>query len=126
MGGRVAEELIFDELTTGASNDLERVTKIANDMIKRFGMSKSLGPRIFGKRQETVFLGREISEQQDYSQAVAEDIDKEVDALIVRAYDRAVEVLEEHKTKLVLLAEYLIDYESISGKELGVLLEGAR
>ena len=124
MGGRVAEQLIFDEITTGASNDLERATKIALSMIKRYGMSESLGPRTFGKREELIFLGREISEERDYGDKVAEEIDEEVKGLFSLSYQRAEEILVTHKPKLVLLAEYLIEYETISGENLNKLLGG--
>ncbi len=122
MGGRVAEQLIFDEVTTGASNDLERGTKIALSMIKRYGMSESLGPRTFGKRQELVFLGRELSEERDYGDKVAEEIDVEVKELIDMAYRRAEEILVTHKPKLVRLAEYLIEHETVSGDQLNGIL----
>ena len=121
MGGRVAEEQIFDEVTTGASNDIERATKIALGMIKRYGMSRSLGPRTFGKREEMVFLGREISEERDYGDKVAEEIDDEVKGLISRAYEQANEILVTHKPKLVRLAEYLIEHETVSGEALNHL-----
>ena len=121
MGGRVAEEHIFDEVTTGASNDIERATKIALGMIKRYGMSRALGPRTFGKREEMVFLGREISEERDYGDKVAEEIDEEVKSLINRAYDQANEILVTHKPKLVRLAEYLIEHETVSGEALNHL-----
>ena len=121
MGGRVAEELIFDEVTTGASNDLERATKIALGMIKRYGMSEGLGPRTFGKREEMVFLGREISEERDYGDKVAEEIDDEVKNLINHSYNQAEELLVTHKPKLVRLAEYLIENETISGASLNGL-----
>ena len=121
MGGRVAEEHIFDEVTTGASNDIERATKIALGMIKRYGMSKSLGPRTFGKREEMVFLGREISEERDYGDKVAEEIDDEVRSLINNAYQQANEILVIHKPKLVRLAEYLIEHETVSGESLNHL-----
>ena len=122
MGGRVAEQLIFDEVTTGASNDLERATKIALSMIKRYGMSEALGPRTFGKRQELIFLGREISEERDYGDKVAEEIDEEVKKLFSLSYQRAEEILVTHKPKLVRIAEYLIEYETISGENLNRLL----
>ena len=122
MSGRVAEQLIFDEITTGASNDLERATKIALSMIKRYGMSESLGPRTFGKREELVFLGREISEERDYGDKVAEEIDDEVKELFGGAYRRSEEILIENKPRLVQLAEYLIEYESITGDNLNKLL----
>ena len=118
MGGRVAEELIFDEVTTGASNDIERATKTALGMVKRYGMSPSLGPRTFGKREELVFLGREISEERDYGDKIAEEIDVEVRQLISGAYRQAQRLLLEHKPKLVQVAEYLIEHEAISGDAL--------
>ena len=121
MGGRVAEEQIFDEMTTGASNDIERATKTALSMIKRYGMSESLGPRTFGKREEMIFLGREISEERDYGDKVAEEIDEEVKGLIHGAYQRAQEIITEHKTKLVKLAEHLIQHETMSGDNLNRL-----
>ena len=121
MGGRVAEEQIFDEVTTGASNDLERATKIALSMIKRYGMSVELGPRTFGKREELVFLGREISEERDYGDKVAEEIDQEVKDLVKNAYQQACQILTEHKPKLVRIAEYLIEHEAVSGEELNRL-----
>ena len=124
MSGRVAEQLIFDEITTGASNDLERATKISLSMIKRYGMSEALGPRTFGKREELVFLGREISEERDYGDKVAEEIDDEVKELFGAAYRRSEAILVENKPQLVLLAEYLIEYESITGDNLNKLLRG--
>ena len=118
MGGRVAEELIFDEVTTGASNDIERATKTALGMVKRYGMSASLGPRTFGKREELVFLGRELNEERDYGDKIAEEIDGEVRHLIHGAYRQAQEVLLDYKPKLVQVAEYLIEHEAISGDAL--------
>ena len=118
MGGRVAEELIFDEVTTGASNDLEKATKIALGMVKRYGMSKALGPRTFGKREEMVFLGREISEERDYGDNVAEEIDIEVKTLTNHAYQAARQILIDRKPKLVQVAEYLIEHEAVSGDTL--------
>ena len=124
MGGRVAEEQIFSEVTTGASNDIERATKTALGMIKKYGMSRALGPRTFGKREEMVFLGREISEERDYGDKVAEQIDEEVKELINMAYHRAQELLETNKPKLVQLAEYLIEHETLSGDNLNRLFNG--
>ena len=118
MGGRVAEELIFDEVTTGASNDIERATKTALGMVKRYGMSASLGPRTFGKREELVFLGREINEERDYGDKIAEEIDVEVRHLISAAYRQAQQLLIDYKPKLVQVAEYLIEHEAISGDAL--------
>ena len=123
MGGRVAEEMIFSEVTTGASNDIERATKVALSMVKRYGMSESLGPRTFGKVQEMVFLGREISEERDYGDKIAEEIDDEVRILIKLAYERAQVILAENKPSLVLLSEYLIEHETISGDNMVRLLD---
>ena len=123
MGGRVAEEQIFGEVTTGASNDLEKATQIARSMVTRYGMSEKLGPRTFGKREELVFLGREISEQSDYSDNTAEKIDDEVHNLIQEAHDRAQEILETNKAKLVQLARHLITNETIEGDALIKLLD---
>jgi len=121
MGGRVAEEQIFAEVTTGASNDIERATKVALEMVKRYGMSPNLGPRTFGKRQEMVFLGNQSNEERDYGDKIAEEIDQEVHSLISWAYDKANELIEEHKPKLIQIAEYLIEYESVSGENLDKL-----
>ncbi len=118
MGGRAAEETIFNQRTTGASNDLEQATNIARSMITRYGMSEKLGPRTFGKREELVFLGKEISEQRDYSDSVAQIIDEEVHRLVEGAYQRARDILVKHKSKLEELAKYLIKNETLEGDEL--------
>ncbi len=123
MGGRAAEELIFDQFTTGASNDLEQATSIARQMITRFGMSKKLGPRTFGKREEMVFLGREISEQRDYSDNVAEQIDDEVRSLIENAYTTAMRILKENKAKLDDISNYLIENETIEEEDVPGLFD---
>ena len=123
MGGRAAEELVFDQFTTGASNDLEQATSIARQMITRFGMSKKLGPRTFGRREEMVFLGREISEQRDYSDNVAEQIDDEVHSLVDNAYGTAMRILKENKTKLDRISEYLIEYETIEEDDVPSLFD---
>ena len=122
MGGRAAEELIFGEVTTGASNDLEQATNIARTMVTRFGMSKKLGPRTFGKRDELVFLGREISEQRDYSDSVAEQIDDEVQSLIGGAYDTAMRLLKEYRPNLERVSEYLLENETIEGENFADIL----
>ena len=124
MGGRVAEELTFTEITTGASNDIETATKMALGMIKRYGMSERLGPRTFGRREELVFLGREISEERDYSDKIAEEIDHEVKDIVERAYARATEVLTTNRAKLVQVARYLIQHEALEGEKLQSLFGG--
>ena len=125
MGGRVAEELVFYEITTGAGNDLEQATNIARTMITRLGMSKKLGPRTFGKREEMVFLGKELSEQADYSDSVAQVIDEEVRDLVENAYRVATETIKNNIGKLIALADYLIEHETIEGDKLKDLLDKA-
>ncbi len=123
MGGRVAEELVFGEITTGASNDLEQATNIAQKMVTRYGMSKKLGPRTFGKREEMVFLGREISEQRDYSDRVAKTIDEEVRRLIQTAYDTAKRILKEERVRLDHISDYLLEHETIDEEQVPDLFD---
>jgi len=113
LGGNVAERMIFGDTTTGASNDIEKATDLARRMVTEFGMSDKLGPLSFGKRDELVFLGREIGEQRNYSDDVARQIDEEVRAIIDRAYERATEVLTTHRDRLVALAEKLVAEETV-------------
>jgi cell division protease FtsH len=113
MAGRVAEESTFNEITTGAQSDLEHATKLARRMITEYGMSDKLGPRTFGKREELVFLGREITEQRNYSEKVALQIDAEVHDLIQRAYSTAKEIISKNKARLKLIAQELISFETI-------------
>jgi cell division protease FtsH len=117
LGGRAAEELVFDDITSGASNDIERVTQMARNMVTRLGMSQVLGPMVYGQKEELIFLGREISEQRDYSEAVAEQIDREVRKLVNEAYDRSREILREHRDVLDRIASRLLEVETISRDE---------
>jgi len=121
LGGHCSEELIFNEMTTGSESDIEQATKIARKMVTEYGMSKKLGPRTFGRREELVFLGREISEQKDYGDKIADEIDEEVQQLIEQAYNVANGILTKNKGKLVQLAEALIAKETIEGEELEAL-----
>ena len=123
LGGRVAEEVTFGESTTGASNDLEHATSLARNMVTRYGMSDSLGPRTFGKKEELVFLGREISEQRDYSDKIAEAIDNEVHSLIQDAYNKATDLLTTHKAKLAQISTYLMTNETVEGTALETLFD---
>ena len=123
LGGRVAEEVVFEEMTTGASNDLEQATNIARTMVTRYGMSEKLGPRTFGKREELVFLGKEIAEQRDYSDRVAETIDDEVHSIIQNAYQTANRLLTTHRENLANVAKYLISNETVEGDDLTRLFE---
>lgn len=117
LGGRAAEEIAFDDITSGASNDLERVTKMARAMVTRLGMSAALGPMVYGQKDELIFLGREISEQRDYSEAVAEQIDKEVRNLVTEAHEKARAILYEYRDKLDAVAQRLLEVESISRED---------
>ncbi|MFN2197405.1 MAG: ATP-dependent zinc metalloprotease FtsH [Anaerolineales bacterium] len=117
LGGRAAEELVFDDITSGASNDIERVTRLARTMVTRLGMSDELGPMVYGQKEELIFLGREISEQRDYSESVAEKIDKEVRQLVNEAYGRAKELLIQYRDKLDDVAIRLLEVETIGREE---------
>ncbi len=117
LGGRAAEEIVFNDITSGASNDLERVTKLARSMVTRLGMSKGLGPMVYGQKEELIFLGREISEQRDYSENVAEQIDVEVRDLVQEAYERAKAILVEYRAQLDAVALRLIEVETIDRAE---------
>ena len=123
MGGRVAERLTFGEVTTGASNDLEQATNLARQMVTRFGMSDNLGPRTLGRREELVFLGKEISEQRDYSDKIAEEIDAEMRTLLDGAYNTAHDLLSLHKETLDRVAQYLMENEAVEGAELTHLFD---
>jgi cell division protease FtsH len=117
LAGRAAEEIVFNDITSGASNDLERATKLARNMVTRLGMSDTLGPMTYGQKEELIFLGREISEQRDYSEAVAEKIDHEVRSIINNAYERAREILTTYREKLDQVAERLLEVETLSREE---------
>jgi cell division protease FtsH len=116
LGGNVSERLVFGDTTTGSSNDIEKATTLARRMVTEFGMSDRLGPLSFGKRDELVFLGREIGEQRNYSDEIARQIDEEVRALVDRAYERATEVLVTHRSRLEALAQKLIAEESVDAE----------
>ncbi|MBI5879170.1 MAG: ATP-dependent zinc metalloprotease FtsH [Chloroflexi bacterium] len=121
LGGRAAEEIVFNDITTGASNDLERATKLARAMVTQYGMSRNLGPRTFGKKDDMVFLGREISEQRNYSDEVAEQIDSEVRAIIERAYQRSKQTLTQYRDKLDTLAKMLTVAETVDKAQFDAL-----
>ncbi|HLF88370.1 MAG TPA: ATP-dependent zinc metalloprotease FtsH [Anaerolineales bacterium] len=117
LGGRAAEELVFNDITSGASNDLERVTRTARTMIMRLGMSKELGPMVYGQKEELIFLGREISEQRDYSEAIAQKIDNEVRYVVNEAYKKACEIMSTYRDKLDAIAQRLLEVETLSRDE---------
>jgi cell division protease FtsH len=124
LGGRAAEELVFDEITTGAANDLEKVTATAKQMTMRFGMSDKLGPRVLGHNQGAPFLGRDMHSEPDYSDDLARTIDAEIRRLIDEAHQRARDILTEHRTQLEGISRVLLRRETIEREEFLALLEG--
>jgi cell division protease FtsH len=124
LGGHVAEVLIFGEMSTGPQNDIERATNLARKMVCEFGMSERLGPLALGHKEEMIFLGREIGEQKNYSEKVAESIDEEVRRLIDQGYERAETILKEHMDKLHKIAEFLIQNETVEGEQLERIFQG--
>jgi cell division protease FtsH len=124
LGGRVAEQLVFDQLTTGAGNDLERATDLARRMVCEWGMSDKMGPLTFGKKQEEIFLGREISQHRDYSEQTAQLIDAEVKRIVIEAEDKARRLLKENLEKLKTIAAALLEREILDGHELDKLIGG--
>jgi cell division protease FtsH len=118
LGGHVAEEIVLGEMTTGPQSDIEEATKIARQMVMQWGMSERLGPRTFGRKEELVFLGREIAEQRNYSEKVAEEIDEEVRRIIDHSYQVAKKILLENRGKLDQIAHRLIEVETLEGDEL--------
>ena len=122
FGGRAAEEIVFDRISTGASNDIKRATDLAQKMVTTWGMSDKLGPASYAKGEEQVFLGREIAQHRDYSESTAQKIDTEVNLFINTAYDRAKSVLKENLDVLHRLAELLLESETVMGKELDELI----
>ncbi len=125
LGGRMAELLVLKEISTGAQNDLERATDLVRQMITRYGMSDELGPLTFGQQQEEVFLGRDISHERNYSEAVAYAIDKEAKAMMDAAYTKARTILTEHMDKLEAIAQVLLEKETIEAEEFYALMKDA-
>jgi cell division protease FtsH len=117
MGGRVAEELALSQMTTGASNDIERATKLAHNMVCRFGMSQTMGPLTFGKQEDQIFLGREIAQHRDYSEDTAQKIDAEVKGLVLSGYEKAKELISRHMEVLKNISELLLEKETIDAQE---------
>ncbi len=124
LGGRAAEEIVFSEITTGASNDLEKVTATAKQMVMRFGMSEKLGPRVFGHDHGMPFLGREFSAEPDYSDEIAREIDDEIRRIVEGAHQQAKDILSEHREQLTTISELLLKRETIEREQFEALLEG--
>ncbi|MBQ5994690.1 MAG: ATP-dependent zinc metalloprotease FtsH [Clostridia bacterium] len=124
LGGRVAEKIIFNDISTGASNDIERATEIARKMVTRYGMSEKLGPITFGQNNDEVFLGKDYNHMRNYSESVASEIDEEVERIILEAYKRTEQILTEHIDQLHTVAKELVKREKITGEEFETLMQG--
>ncbi|MBR6335798.1 MAG: ATP-dependent zinc metalloprotease FtsH [Clostridia bacterium] len=124
LGGRVAEELVLGDISSGASNDIQRATQIARDMVTKYGMSDKIGPIFFGSDNNEVFLGKDFSHVRDYSENVASQIDDEIERLISEAYEKTKQILNDHMDKLHQVAEILLQQDKIEGKEFTAIMEG--
>jgi len=124
MGGRVAEEMFLSQMTTGAGNDIEQATEMARRMVCEWGMSDEMGPLTFGKKEEQIFLGREIAQHRDYSEDTAVKIDTQVSKMVKTGYERAVKIIEERSEALVRIAEALLEREVLDGADIKLLIEG--
>ncbi|MCX8053139.1 MAG: cell division protein FtsH, partial [Armatimonadetes bacterium] len=125
LGGRVAEEMVFNEISTGAANDLEHATEIVRAMVCEYGMSEKIGPLTLGKRHGNPFLGRDIMEDRNYSEEMAMSIDKEIRATMEAAYDRARAILLENREKMDMIVKVLLEKETLEREEFEALMEGA-
>jgi len=126
LGGRAAEALVFDDITTGAANDIEKVTEMARQMVTEFGMSEVLGPLAYGKRHGPIFLARDLAEERNYSEDVAQQIDLEIRRIVDQAYDAAKAILVEHRDKLDALVEVLLEKESLDQEEVEAIVKTGR
>ena len=123
LGGRVAESLVLNDISTGASNDIERASKIARDMVTRYGMSDKIGTITFGSGQEEVFLGRDLAQAKNFSEETAAKIDEEVKRIIDEAYNKAKTILSNNMDKLASVANVLLEKEKIDGDEFAAIFE---
>jgi len=123
LGGRAAEELVFGEITTGAASDIERATELARKMVCQLGMSEKLGPLSWGKTEQEIFLGKELTRMKNYSERVANQIDEEVKNIVSSCYEKAKEIIEKHRKQLDEVVDILLEREVIEGSELRSLLE---
>ena len=124
LGGRVAEELVLEDVTTGAGDDIERATEVARKMVCEWGMSENMGPLTFGKKEEQIFLGREIAQHRDYSENTAIMIDDEVKKLVTGAQECSRKIISENLEKLHNLADNLLEREVLDGNEIDIVLKG--
>src|SRR5690348_1882264 len=126
MGGRAAEEIVLGFTTTGAGNDIERATDLARKMVCEWGMSEKMGPLTFGHKEEQPFLGRELTHHQNYSEDTARSIDTEVKRIVMEGYERANKVLRENVDQLKRIAEALLEFETIDGEDIDVIVGGGK
>ncbi len=124
LGGRAAEQIILDDISTGASNDLQRATKVARSMVTKYGFSEKLGPIVYGTDEDEVFLGRDYNSQKSYSEGVASEIDSEMRDIIHTAYNTAISLLTEHIDQLHAVAQYLIKHEKVTGEQFDAIMKG--
>jgi cell division protease FtsH len=124
MGGRIAEDMVFGEVTTGAGNDIERATDLARKMVCEWGMSEAMGPLSYGSKNGEVFLGRDFNQSSDYSQSTADKIDAEVRRIVQEQHEKALSILTEHRALLDSMAEALLNYETIDKDDLDTLIGG--
>jgi len=124
MGGRVAEELVLKTQTTGAGNDIERASDMARKMVCEYGMSENLGPLTFGKKDEQIFLGREISQHRDYSELTAQKIDEEVRSIVTGAYDLTTQLIKDNLEILHRMANALLEKETLDSKDIDAIMKG--
>jgi cell division protease FtsH len=124
MGGRIAEEVFMDQMTTGASNDFEQATELAQKMVSRWGMSDSLGTRVYGDNQSEVFLGRDVSTHRNLSDATAQKVDAEISRIIDEQYNRARQIIEENRDKIEIMAKLLMEWETLDSDQIDAVMEG--
>jgi cell division protease FtsH len=124
MGGRIAEEVFMDQMTTGAANDFEQATSLAQNMVQRWGMSDHLGPRVYGDNNSEVFLGRDVTTQKNISNATAEQVDQEVSRIIEEQYQRARKIIESHKEIIEIMTHALMDWETLESDQIDQIMKG--
>jgi len=124
MGGRIAEEVFMDQMTTGAANDFEQATSLAQNMVQRWGMSDHLGPRVYGDNESEVFLGRDVTTHRNISNATAEQVDQEVSRIIEEQYNRARQIVESRKAIIEVMAQALMDWETLESDQIDQIMKG--
>ncbi len=126
MGGRAAEEVFLNHMTTGAGNDIQRATELARKMVCEWGMSEELGPLTFGQKEEQIFLGKEFARHRDYSEQTAMSIDREIHGMVADHYEKAKKIIEDNKDVVERIAEALLERETLDAREIETLIEGRK